>query len=281
MITPISKLDEARNDTLITKAKGEALTRLSSFYGFDRPQYIKEENWRLALEAVVFGARGTLGILFDFVNKVFKEFSDFTTYEMSSNAPNRLVYSGNADVRNLEGRLCKINGKTHYIASIVGTVGGTTFFRVADVDTSYFKAMPNLVGQLFNVSILPYVIEEYGGEVRLIVDAGLFNIPSHFLKPNTASTIPPGGYILDFFSSETAERFGDQVVGKYPVYLLDEQFNVRFFDVILNILASGIQLKGETLLWSSEVTSLYGSLSDLLRTGSVDPNAVVASPART
>tara|TARA_Y100000592_G_scaffold38382_1_gene60728 strand:- start:6830 stop:7672 length:843 start_codon:yes stop_codon:yes gene_type:complete len=280
MITHISKLDEARNDTLITKAKGQALDRLSSFYGFDRPLYIKEENWRLALEAVVFGARGTLGILFDFVNKVFKEFSDFTTYEMSSIAVNTIRYSGDADVRNLEGRLCRINGKTHYIASIVNTLGSVTTFRVANVDTSYFKAMPDLTNQTFNVSILPYVIEEYGGEVRLIVDAGLFNIPSHFLK-NHNDTIPAGGYILDFFSSNTKERFGDQVAGKYPVYLLDEQFNVRFFDVILNILASGIQLKGETLLWSSGVASLYASLSDLLRTGSVDPDNVVASPART
>lgn len=280
MITHISKLDEARNDTLITKAKGQALTRLSSFYGFDRPQYIKEENWRLALEAVVFGARGTLGILFDFVNKVFKEFSDFTTYEMSSLAVNTITYTGDVDERNLEGRLCRINGKTHYIASIVNTAGDTTTFRVANVDTSYFKAMPNLVGETFNVSILPYVIEEYGGEVRLIVDAGLFDIPSHFLK-NYADTVPAGGYILDYFSSETENRFGDQVAGKYPVYLLDEQFNVRFFDVILNILASGIQLKGETLLWSSGVASLYASLSDLLRTGSVDPDAVVASPERT
>ena len=280
MITHISKLDEARNDTLITKAKGEALTRLSSFYGFDRPQYIKEENWRLALEAVVFGARGTLGILFDFVNKVFKEFSDFTTYQMSSLAVNTMRYTGTVDVRNLEGRLCRINGKTHYIASIMDTVGDTTTFRIANVDTSYFKAMPDLTNQTFNVSILPYVIEEYGGEVRLIVDAGLFDIPSHFLK-NHSDTVPAGGYILDFFSSDTKERFGDQVAGKYPVYLLDEQFNVRFFDVILNILASGIQLKGETLLWSSEVSSLYASLSDLLRTGSVDPDNVVASPART
>jgi len=279
MITHISKLDDARNDTLITKAEGEALNRLSMFYGFERPQYIKDENWRSALKASIFGARGTLGILFDFVNKVFKEFSDFTTYEMSSLVENTMTYTGTVNPVNLEGRLCKINGKTHYIASIVNTAGSTTTFRVANFDTSYFKAMPNLTGQTFNVSILPYIIEEYGGEVKLIVDAGLFSIPSHFLK-NHAQTIPAGGYILDYFSSIQGNRFGDQLAGKYPVYLLDEQFNVRFFDVILNILASGIQLKGQTILQSNQ-PSIYASITDLLRYGSTDPSQISATPSRT
>lgn len=278
MITHISKLDDARNDTLITKATGDALNRLSSFYGFERPEYIKDENWQSALKTSVFGARGTLGILFDFLFRVFKEFSDFTTYEMFCAATDLITYTGDVNPANLEGRFVKINGKTHYLASIVNTAGNTTTFRVANYDTSYFKALPDLVGQTFNVSILPYVVEEYGGEVRLIVDAGLFSIPSHFLKATESDNVPAGGYILDFFSGISDVRFGDQA-GRKPIYLLDEQFNVEFFDVILNILASGIQLKGKTLLWS-EFPSIYASLTQLLRFGSADPSTISATPSR-
>ena len=209
MITHISKLDEARNDTLISKAEGEALNRISRFYGFDRPRYIKDENWRSALNTVVYGSRGTLGILVDFCFKVFKEFSDFATYEMTSVSAGTVRYTGTVHPSNLEGRLVKINGNTHYVTNLVSSSGQTHTFNVATMDTTYFKRLPYLVGQTFNVEVLPYVIEEYGGEVRLIADAGLFRIPSHFLQELPTDDYGLGGYILDYFSSTSDERFGD------------------------------------------------------------------------
>lgn len=279
MITHISKLDEARNDTLITKAEGQALNRLSLFYGFERPTFIKDEQWRSALSAVVFGARGTLGILLDFLFKVFKEFSDFATYEMSCVLAGTLTYTGDVEPKNLEGRLVRIAGNTYYITNLINTVGQTTSFNVATVETTYFKAFPNsFVGETLDVAVLPYVVEEYGGEVKLLVDAGLFDIPSHFLQDATEDDL--GGYILDYFSSTTENRFGDQDLGKKPIYLLDEEFSTRFFDVALNILASGIQLKGATIKWSDE-PSIFASITNLIRFGSVDPSTTRATPTRT
>ena len=281
MITHISKLDEIRNDTLISRAEGQALNRLSRFYGFERPLFIRDENWRSALKSVVFGARGTLGILFDFMFHTFKEFIDLSTYEMACTTANRLEYTGSANPKNLEGRLIKISGTTHFITHTVSSseTNGefTATFHVAERDTTYFKKLPDLIGTTFDVQFLPYVIEEHKGKVNLVVDAGLFIIPSTYLHDDAS---PVGGYILDYFSSNSDHRFGDQSRNKTPVYLLDELFQVRFFEVVINILASGIQLTGETLLWSNE-TSIYASLTNKLRFGSVAPDTTQAVPTRS
>lgn len=71
MLSALNNITRALRDTLITKASGGALTRLSAFYGLQRPTAIPEEDWRQALRAVVWGARGTLGCTHGFLEGVY------------------------------------------------------------------------------------------------------------------------------------------------------------------------------------------------------------------
>jgi len=60
-------------DTLITKAEGAALDRLSRFYGLQKPLAFTGKAWRRALKAVVSGPRGTLGCTHDFIEAVYSD----------------------------------------------------------------------------------------------------------------------------------------------------------------------------------------------------------------
>jgi hypothetical protein len=73
MLRALNDIQTALRDTLLTKAQGSALTRLSSFYGFRRPLVFSEDSWRDALRAAVYGARGSLGCTHQFVEAIYKD----------------------------------------------------------------------------------------------------------------------------------------------------------------------------------------------------------------
>lgn len=283
MITQYSKLDEARNDTLITKAGGNSLTRLSRVYGFDRPLFVSEETWRSALKRAVYGSRGTLGILFDFTYYLFKEFSTVSTYSFTCNDADQLTYVGTQNPCQFISRLIKINGSTYFLQEILSESENngeyTATFILPTFETTYFKKLgDSILGQTVQGEILPFIFEEYGGVVRLLVDSSLVNIPSTYLKVDANDTSVLGGYLLDYFSLLPENRLGE---GKYPIYLLTEEFGTRFFDMIKQLLASGIQLKGETFLWCEE-DPMYATIDARTNYGSADPLVAVSpQPARS
>jgi len=280
MLTQESRAELARNDTLIHRAEGAALNRLSNYYGFERPEIVSTNYWQEALRSAVYGARGTLGILQDFLENMFGEFIDYSTYDMEVLSQSSLRYTGNQAICNLETRYVRINGTRYYTTHSDGDI-----LYLSPVRTTYWEAanFSSLVGQTVSVAVFPYLLEEYGGVVRLVMDAGLFAIPPTYLREfgEARQNEPFGGHIMDFFSSSADEAYGDQAVGPYPAYLVVEEFFGSFFPVILNVLAAGIPLRVFSRIWCENESSIYGSLTTYLRYGSVDPNAIAAVPART
>lgn len=280
MLTHESRAELARNDTLVHRASGLALNRLSDLYGFERPEIVKEAYWQEALRKSVFGARGTLGILLSFLENMFGEFIAHSTYDMEVVDHNSLRYTGDEAICNFEARYVKINGKHHFTSYSDGDL-----LHLSLTDSSYWRApdLSDLVGETVSVSIYPYLIKEYGGIVYLIIDAGLFTIPPTYLRTDgeARQNEPFGGHVMDFFSTNSDEAIGDQATGAYPAYLIVEEFFGSFFPVILNVLAAGIPLKVESRIWCEGQPSIYGSLTNFIQYGSADPNAIAATPARS
>lgn len=267
----INRINAARADTLITQASGEALARLSEFYGFSWPKYIPEEDWRQALRRAVFSAKGTSGVLFDFLLAMFKQWSTVSTIRGTALAGGTEIELDQdsidfSDNGNYVGRLALIRGKFYFSTGVDNGVLG-----FADCSTSMFSAADFVVGEEYEISLLPFLLEEHGCKVNLVLDGGIFVVPSTYLQQDGtfAQNIgePPYGFIMDFFSQITAERFGKST-GPYPAYLATDFFESNFFGSIFKLLAAGVQLKVQNIQWYSDAISMYSDFTTLLNTGS-------------
>ncbi len=279
-----SRVDTVRNEIMIHRAQGAALNRLSKFYGFERPLFIKDKHWSTALQSAVYSARGTLGVVTSFLESLFAEYSDYASYAFEVVDSTTLQYNGaGLDLCNLAPRYININGNRYFTTHNDGNL-----LHLAGVATSYWGAadLSAHTGQVVQVSVLPYIIEEYAGEVKLIIDAGLFVIPPTYLREaaEPRQNEPYGGHILDFFSNDPAERFNSPEAGAHPAppaYLLLDVFFESFFAVINNVLASSIQFTVINKKWCDGSQSIFSSLSSTLRYGTADPSASAAQPSRT
>lgn len=279
----MSQIEQAHAQMLIHRAEGRALNRLSEFYGFDRPLFIKDKQWAAALRRALFAARGTRGVISAFLEELFAEFTEYSTYTMTISGANSLQYQGqDIDMCNLENRYVNINGKRYYATHVVGNR-----IYLATTTTSYwgFDSLVGLVGTDVDVGVLPYIIEEYAGIFTLIIDAGVFAIPPTYLREDAENrdNEPYGGHIMDLFSDLPSERDNGPAAGDtpaYPAYLLLDVFLGRFFDIVQNVLAASIRFKVVTQQWCPSAPSIYGSLTDILRYGTVEPNQNPVQPAR-
>jgi hypothetical protein len=278
-----SRADIVRDEIMIHRASGDALNRISKFYGFERPLFIKDQYWAEALRNAVYSARGTLGVFTAFLEALFKEYIEFAEYTFEVVTPTVLRYNGaGLDLCNLDSRYVNINGKRHFITHHNGTL-----VYLSPTSTTYWGgASLSNIGANVDVQVLPYLIEEHGGEVKLIIDAGLFVIPPTYLRQDAEArqNEPYGGHIMDFFSNDPAERFNSPEAGANPAspaYLLLDIFFERFFTVIRSLLAASIKLTVVNKKWCENAQSIYASLTTVLKFGSVDPNVTPTQPART
>lgn len=277
------RVDAVSNEIMLHRAEGDALNRLSKFYGFDRPLFIKDQYWADALRNAVYSARGTLGVLTAFLEALFAEYIEFTTYTFEVVTPSTLRFNGTGlDLCNLDSRYVNINNKRYYVTRHDGDL-----IYLASTPTTYWSgaALYDDVGDDVDVQVLPYLLEEYDGEVKLIVDAGLFVIPPTYLREfgEARQNEPLGGHIMDFFSNDPAERFNSPEAGEYPAspaYLLQDVFFERFFHVINNVLAASIKLTVVNKKWCDDAPSIYSSFTSVLKFGTVDPSASAVQPTR-
>lgn len=266
----MNRINAARADTLIHQASGEALARLSDFYGFSWPRYIPEEDWRQALRRAVFSAKGTGGVLFDFLSAMFNQWTNVSTISGTGIPGGTGIELDQdsidfADNGNYVGRLAMINNKFYFS---VGESAGVLSF--ADCRTSIFSAADFVTGQQYQIRLLPFLLEEHGGKVNIVIDGGIFVVPSTYLQQDGTVAQnegePPYGFIMDFFSQVQAERFGKST-GPYPAYLATDFFEADFFGSIFKLLAAGVQLKVQNIHWYAEAISMYSAFTTLLNTG--------------
>lgn len=91
LITSLSQTEKAFRDTLITKATGEWLVRLSRLYGIPYPIGIPEAHWRDALKAAALGPRGTPGVTFEFLRAVLQAYQLVVDITIDPAQPQRIT----------------------------------------------------------------------------------------------------------------------------------------------------------------------------------------------
>ena len=285
MLSPISKIEKVKRETLLHKAKGDAFNRLSDFYGFRRPQFISQEAWRKALISSVFGARGTLGTVFAFLEGAFSEWIDYATYDMQAMSPNILNTANlpdGADLCAYQYRLVRISNAA---SSKIYFVSGETnlgYLTLSIVGTSLFNAANLSTGATYSVSFLPFLIEEYGCQFKIIMDASILQAPASYIRVNAEDrqNEPYGSHIMDLFSNVMDERFGDPLgEGAFPLYFGDITSTAVFFNALELLLCAGVH---ETLFarkWCSEY-DIWGELWIKKAHGTVDGQIPVVNPSR-
>lgn len=263
-----SKLLQARNDTLITRATGEALTRLGKHYGFERPLYIPEGDFKSALKSAVYASQPTLPTFFEFVRALFNVWAEYSTVQGEAQSASTLALDAESLAltapANLEQRFAIVGSKVCFLSVV--DEGIASF---APIKTSYFSPPAFTVGEDYAVKLLPFTFQELDCVLNLIMDGGIFTVPSTFLQQNAEAQEegePPYGFLMDFFSSASEERFGSED-GPYPAYLASDFFESRFFALLDRMLASGVQLRATNILWAPGETSMYNSFKDLLAGG--------------
>jgi len=280
MLSAISRLKEVLHDTLLTKAQGEMLDRLTDLYGFRRPAVIRQAEWRNAVLSSVFSARGTPGPMFRFLENVFgqwvQECSTFTCTALSSNlleVPESV--EGNTQ---LENRFCRI-GDNLYRSSVLDD-RELTFHAI---DCALFKRADFETGDSYTVKFLPFDIVERDGEFKVLLDDGILNVPPSYLKQDAsvvrASGEPFGGQILDFFSEVEAQRYGDQEQGPFPAYLAVDDFTEALGGAFLQMLVAGVRGQILDFKHSLSDTSLYGSYRQMAESGTAQ-TPVIVNPTR-
>lgn len=284
----MNRVNECRDDILIHRATGDALNRISAFYGMERPLFIKEEYWREALRVATLAARGTRGVLSAFLEEVFGEYIKFATYTFTVLTPNVLQYTDtrNISICNLDSRYVKINGKRYFITHTSPT-SDPPLVTLAGVRTSDWREVEGFtVGDQVQVSVLPYLLEEFDGVVKLIVDAGIFIVPPTYLREDASDvriSVPYGGHIMDLFSDDIEHRFNNKESGPnpaYPAYLLQDIYFERFFTVVSVLVVAGVNFVVESRKWCDGHSSIYASLSHVFKLGTADPDAVPPVPVR-
>ena len=279
MLSPISRISEAFRETLLHKAKGTAFNRLVAWYGFKKPRYIEERYWREATLHSIFSARGTPRPVFSFLEHVFGEWTDTqSTYENVLAVSSYIIDITGATCT-LEGRYCRIDGEMHRISHL----NSNGHLVLHAVDTMMFKGASLTAGSTYTVKVLPFDVEEYDCEYRVILDSGVLQFPRTYLREDgeVRTTDPYGGHIMDFFSSVFSERYGNQITGAYPIYLGADEFASLFFESFEMMLASGIDGKVTNQEWCPLSGSIYGSIYNRKVYGTVSPTLpAIVQPTR-
>jgi len=276
-----SRIKTARNDTLLTRATGDALTRLGENYGFIRPLYIPEADFRESLICAVYASQPTLPTFFTFIVKLFNIWATYSTISGTADSADSMELDVESLAltapANLEQRYALIGDRVCFLSSVVEGVA-----QFAPVNTAYFKKPEFVEGDSYTVKLLPFNFVEQDCTLTLIMDGGIFSVPSTFLQQDAEAQEegePPYGFLMDFFSTEQGERFGGED-GPYPAYLVSDFFESKFFALLDKMLAAGVYLRATNILWAKGELSMYNSFKDLLAGGGAGNNPFIVEVAR-
>lgn len=280
MLRPRSRVEQVKSEILLTKATGRAFLRLASWYGFQRPAYVSETQWRKALLHVLYGARGTPQVIFAFLEAAFGEWIDqLGTFSGFATSPNVLEISG-ANANHTQ-RLIRVDGKLHFSTHLGNNPDEVVF---ASASTKQFEGASFSLGNK-EVKILPFFVQEENCKYIIYLDGSVLGVPPTYLHHMAGSRNPGepfGGALLDYFSSDTAERYGSQTTGPYPTYLGTDDLTFLFFDAIKDLLVAGIISKIKLRNWAPGSDPLFGSLYNKKIFGSASPTPpAIVNPSRS
>lgn len=246
MIRMLSQTEEARRDTVFTRADGVALDRLSSrLLGISRPHTYPIEAWANVLQAFVYQPRGTFRCLFEVLDALFRPWTDLTEVEGVSIALDGTFSSANVGERHC-GRWAWFVSDTDSSRTLVyleSAIGGSA--RISTVKSGYWNEWAKAdTGAL---TFLPFVLTERDCLITLWLDAELAGAPPSYLQTPDGSQRPAsqpfGGHLLNLFDldADTLD-YGDQVNGPFPLYLTGESTAGLIGHLMRRILVAGVHM---------------------------------------
>lgn len=147
MLQPISQLEAAMRDTLLTKATGSAFDDLCRLYGIPRISTFSESAWRAGMLATTLGARGTRSAVHAFVEGILRDYAEPFVATVDPAAPQRLDYVSGGGGAGFEARHV---GRLLRIASSLGSrlywTAGPTFVGAPGAPSAYLTLAPVRTG---------------------------------------------------------------------------------------------------------------------------------------
>jgi hypothetical protein len=281
MLSPLNKCENVVRETLLTKSDTESFLRLASLYGFPRPRYISIKAWRRALLNIMYTARSCPGPIFRFLENVFSDWIEGPgRYTATASAVN-IIANSDFDCRH-ESRFVRINGDLYRTGAIRSGFPGELV--MIPIGNTMFKAARFTPGESLTVDFLPFDIDERDCRYTIKIDAGVFQIPGAYFRSNgeDRETDPFGMHLMDFFSEVFEERFAHPVDGPFPIYLDAKEFASLFFDSLDLMLAAGVIEQVELVEWCPGEASIFGSVTDASRYGTVTPDRpAIITPTRS
>lgn len=217
MLQPISQIEAAFRDTLITKAEGTAFDRLARMWGWPRMGGITVAAWRKGLRSVALGPRGTPGAVHGAIDGALSGGVVTFTVDLAVANPDRItVTAGGPFTADHVGRLVRVAGQLYY-----STAFDPAFLTLATTSTSLWAGAAwaaNASG--LTAEVLPYIYHDGAapGELHLFAGAlGTTTPPTYLLDNGDAhpgAPRPMGGHLAP--SQFVAD---DPSVGPWPLYL--------------------------------------------------------------
>lgn len=266
MLQPLSQTEKAFRDTLLAKAEGTALDRLSDLYGVPRIFALPLLYWRRVLAAAALGPRDRMGTIFEVLRALLEPWTEqtLTFCDLEAATPAKLIGgtpAGNAWSCAHEGRLIEVDGDVYWSVGVDGSD-----LDLATTTTTYWRAA-NWASDRSNVSVrvLPFWMREDGAQVKIYLDADLLSTPPTYLLPNSVDARPAGQPIGGALLQDAS------VVAEYegPVYLIGEGLAGLFKALLDNLCAAGVNLNMYTFIWCSDNALDAGSFLDFSLYGRV------------
>ena len=270
MLQPFSQIERAHRDTLIAKAEGAALDRLSRLYGVPRPPPLPSRYWRRALKAAALGPRDRPGTFFEVLCALMEPWTEqtLTTCDIEEASPTKLIGgtpAGNAWNCSHMGRLIEVVGKGVFWST---GVSGSDLL-LSPISTSYWKgaAWKADEGDV-SVRVLPFWWRDSGGIVDVYVDAEIVSVPPTYILPNAVDARPADQPIGGALLSDATLPLVDYHDGlEYPrgdfpgpIYLSGVDVLPVYAALLDSLCAAGVQVRIRAYEWCSAEALGVGNL---------------------
>ena len=266
MIRALSQTESAKNDTLLTRADGEALDALGDYYQLKRPASYPLEAWRGVLKSVVYQPRGTFRVLFSALDALFSPWRDSVQVTADINAQGQ--FSDASLTSTAYGhRWVKIGSDFHWVDSVDT---GTTTASLSVHRSAYWSGWSEAKNAQ-EVSFLPFYIVESSALVEIYLDVSLLGVPPSYLQP-AGATRPAGqaygGHLLNLLDLDPDTLdYGDQTNGPFPLYLFGSETSGLLGDLLRQIVPAGIKVELKSRDWGDDLG--YPVISSLVALGSI------------
>ena len=274
MLEAENRLDKMREETLITQASGESLSRLVQFYGLSKQLPVSSPVYRHSLRKSVWGARATWGCVYSSLVALFADYA--LKLVVDQVATRRVTYASGVNCQ-YNNRLCYINGSPYLSTQAAGQ---TIWFN--PIPTSVYRGASWDAASDVELTIYPFLVRDFGCTVDILIDSALLRPPPTYLHTDVTDLArnpeePYGGAVMDGYSSVPAHRTGDQVDGPFPIYLAGDVLGGDILDYLTALTAGGVHVKLRSKTWCDQ-DPIFGTIRGVTESGVAAP--VYVSPAR-